>query len=64
MNHLQRFHLGHIRFLKQQLRNLKDEKNSLDPRPRIEQELFAADKELKNYLKQLKEAGYGNYTTN
>jgi hypothetical protein len=58
MNNLQKFHQRHIRFLKQQLKNLKDEKNSLDPRPRIEQEVFAADKELKNYLKQLKEAGF------
>ena len=61
MKDLTKFHRCQIRFLKQQVRSLKDEKNSLDARPRIEQELFAAEEELKNYLKQLKEAGFEHF---
>ena len=43
----------HLRWLKQTVQNLKDEKNSRDPRPRIQQELWAAEKELKDYRKKL-----------
>ena len=46
---------SHLRFLKQTVQNLKDEKNSRDPRPRIQQELWAAEKELKDYRKKLDE---------
>ena len=35
----------HLRWLKQTVQNLKDEKNSRDPRPRIQQELWAAEQE-------------------
>lgn len=44
---------SHLRWLKQTVQNLKDEKNSRDPRPRIQQELWAAEKELKDYRKKL-----------
>ncbi len=43
----------HLRWLKQTVQNLKDEKNSRDPRPRIQQELWAAEQELKDYRKKL-----------
>lgn len=43
----------HLQWLKQTVRNLKDEKNSRDPRPRIQQELWAAEKELKDYRDKL-----------
>ena len=44
---------SHLRWLKQTVQNLKDEKNSRDPRPRIQQELWAAEKELKDYRDKL-----------
>ena len=40
------FQKTHVKWLKQQVRNLQDEKRGLNPRPRIEQEIFAADMEL------------------
>ena len=43
----------HLRWLKQTVQNLKDEKRSRDPRPRIQQELWAAEQELKDYRKKL-----------
>ena len=43
----------HLQWLKQTVQNLKDEKNSRDPRPRIQQELWAAEKELKDYRDKL-----------
>lgn len=43
----------HLLWLKQTVQNLKDEKRSRDPRPRIQQELWAAEQELKDYRKKL-----------
>lgn len=44
---------SHLRWLKQTVQNLKDEKRSRDPRPRIQQELWAAERELTDYRKKL-----------
>lgn len=43
----------HLQWLKQTVQNLKDEKNSRDPRPRIQQELWAAERELTDYRGKL-----------
>jgi hypothetical protein len=52
------FQATQVKWLKQQVRNLQDEKRSLNPRPRIDQEIFAADMELTEYQKRLRENGY------
>jgi biotin operon repressor len=52
------FQAQQLKWLKQQVQNLRDERNSRDPRPRLEQELFAAREELDNYVEQLREHGY------
>ena len=53
----------HLRWLKQTVQNLKDEKNSRDPRPRIQQELWAAEQELKDYRKKLNKVRAKNLAT-
>jgi len=52
------FQAQQLKWLKQQVQNLRDERNSRDPRPRLEQELFAAREELDNYVQQLRDHGY------
>jgi len=52
------FQAQQLKWLKQQVQNLRDERNSRDPRPRLEQELFAALEELDNYVQQLRDNGY------
>jgi len=52
------FQAQQLKWLKQQVQNLRDERNSRDPRPRLEQELFAAREELDNYVQQLRDNGY------
>ena len=51
------FQRNMLDYLKQQVRNLRDEKLSHDPRPRIDQELFAAHEELDDYVDQLRKHG-------
>ena len=51
------FQRNMLDYLKQQVRNLRDEKLSRDPRPRIDQELFAAHEELDDYVDQLRKHG-------
>jgi biotin operon repressor len=53
-----RFQAQQLKWLKQQVQNLRDERNSRDPRPRLEQELFAAREELDDYVQQLRDNGY------
>lgn len=57
-NDLTTFQRQQVKWLKQQVRNLEHEKNGRDPRPRIEQELFAAREELDDYINKLREHGY------
>ena len=52
------FQKTHVKWLKQQVRNLQDEKRGLNPRPRIDQEIFSADMELTDYQKKLRQNGY------
>jgi biotin operon repressor len=52
------FQAQQLKWLKQQVQNLRDERNSRDPRPRLEQELFAAREELDNYVEELRKHGY------
>jgi len=52
------FQAQQLKWLKQQVQNLRDERNSRDPRPRLEQELFAAREELDDYVQQLRDNGY------
>jgi len=52
------FQAQQLKWLKQQVQNLRDERNSRDPRPRLEQELFAAREELDDYVQQLRDHGY------
>ena len=52
------FQAQQLKWLKQQVQNLRDERNSRNPRPRLEQELFAALEELDNYVQQLRDNGY------
>lgn len=46
-----------LKFLKTQVDNLQDESGRKDARPRIEQELFAAMKELDDYVDALRKTG-------
>ena len=55
---LTKFQSQQLKWLKQQVQNLRDERGSRDARPRLEQELFAAREELDNYVEQLREHGY------
>ena len=51
------FQRNMLAYLKQQVRNLRDEKLTRDARPRIDQELFAANEELDDYVDQLRKHG-------
>ena len=55
---LSMFQSAHVRWLKQQLNNLKDIKNLREKPSGIEREIFAADMELTDYIKQLRRHGY------
>ena len=46
-----------LKFFKRQVDDLTDESRREDARPRIEQELFAAQKELDDFVDKLKEQG-------
>ena len=51
------FQRNMLDYLKQQVRNLRDEKLTRDARPRIDQELIAAHEELDDYVDQLRKHG-------
>ena len=61
MQKLTTFQKQQLKWLKQQVRNLQDEKNSRNARPNIERELFAAREELDDYVDKLKETGIDQY---
>ena len=54
---LSTFQATQLKWLKQQVDNLTDEKRSENPRPRIDQEIFAAMEELDDYVEKLKSIG-------
>ena len=54
---LSMFQAAQLKWLKQQVDNLQDEKGRRDARPGIEQELWAARDELNDYVNQLKSIG-------
>ena len=49
---------AHVTWLKQQVNNLKDIKNSREKPSGIDREIFAAEMELTDYVKMLREHGY------
>ncbi len=49
---------AHIKWLKRQVREVKERKNTADQPTNIDREIFAADMELQDYIKMLKEHGY------
>jgi hypothetical protein len=51
------FQQAQLKWLKQQVDNLIDEQLSSNPRPRIQQEIFAAREELDTYVKNLRATG-------
>lgn len=55
---LSMFQSAHVRWLKQQLNNLKDIKNRREKPLGIDREIFAADMELADYIEQLRKNGY------
>ena len=52
---LSMFQSAHVRWLKQQLNNLK---NKREKPSTIDREIFAADMELADYIEQLRKNGY------
>ena len=52
------FQAAQLKWLKQQVDNLQDEKYRKDARPNIQRELFAAREELDNYVQALRDRGY------
>jgi len=54
---LSMFQSQQLKWLKQQVDNLKDERYRKDARPNIHLELFAAREELNDYVKALREGG-------
>lgn len=52
------FQAAQLRWLKQQVDNLQDERYRKDARPNIQRELFAAREELDNYVQALRDGGY------
>lgn len=52
------FQAAQLKWLKQQVDNLQDEKYRKDARPNIQRELFAAREELDNYVQALRDGGY------
>ena len=52
------FQASQLRWLKQQVDNLADERYRKDARPNIHRELFAAREELDDYVKALRKGGY------
>ena len=54
---LSTFQASQLKWLKNQVDNLQDEKGRSNARPGIERELFAAMEELDNYVEELKQIG-------
>ena len=54
---LSMFQAAQLKWLKQQVDNLQDEKGRRYARPGIEQELWSARDELNDYVNQLKSIG-------
>lgn len=52
------FQAAQLKWLKQQVDNLQDERYRKDARPNIQRELFAAREELDNYVQALRDGGY------
>ena len=52
------FQAAQLKWLKQQVDNLADERYRKDARPKIHRELFAARAELDDYVKALRDGGY------
>ena len=51
------FQASQLRWLKQQVDNLADERYRKDARPNIHRELFAAREELDNYVQAQRDGG-------
>jgi hypothetical protein len=51
------FQASQLKWLKQQVDNLQDERYRKDARPNIHRELFAAREELDNYVQALRDGG-------
>ena len=58
---LSMFQAAQLKWLKQQVDNLQDEKGRRDARPGIERELWAARDELNDYVNELKAIGIRIY---
>ena len=54
---LSMFQQSQLRWLKQQVDALQDERYRRDARPNVQRELFAAREELDTYVKNLQAAG-------
>jgi len=54
---LSMFQQSQLRWLKQQVDALQDERYRRDARPNVQRELFAAREELDTYVKNLRAAG-------
>jgi len=54
---LTKWQASQLKWLKRQVDNLRDESVSKNPRPRIQQEIFAAMEELDDFVNGLKAAG-------
>ena len=54
---LSTFQAAQLKWLKQQVDNLQDEKGAKNARPGIERELWAAREELNDYVNRLKSIG-------
>ena len=54
---LTKWQASQLKWLKRQVDNLRDESVRKNPRPRIQQEIFAAMEELDDYVDALKSAG-------
>jgi biotin operon repressor len=52
------FQAAQLKWLKQQVDNLQDERYRKDSRPNIHRELFAAREDLDNYVQSLRDRGY------
>lgn len=47
-----------LKYLRQQVDRLQDERYRTDARPSIENEIYAAQQELKRYVLELRKKGY------
>mgnify|MGYP003128564005 FL=1 len=54
---LSMFQASQLKWLKRQVDSLRDESGRKNPRPRIDQEIFAAMEELDDFVDGLKAAG-------